>query len=63
MKGELYEVDEALLLELDRYEDVPELYLRVERTIAGEPAVIYVLRPEHGRGRPAIASGDWLRRG
>jgi gamma-glutamylaminecyclotransferase len=61
--GELYEVEEALLRELDRYEDVPELYLRVERMIGGGPAVIYVLRTEHGRGRPEIASGDWLRRG
>jgi gamma-glutamylcyclotransferase (GGCT)/AIG2-like uncharacterized protein YtfP len=57
--GELYEVGEAVLRELDRYEDVPELYLRVERAIAGEPAVIYVLRPEHARGYAAIASGDW----
>lgn len=60
--GELYEVDPALLVELDRYEDVPELYLRVERAVAGVPALIYVLRPEHARGRPVIASGDWLRR-
>jgi len=61
--GELYEVDDALLLELDRYEDVPELYLRVERVVGGAPAVIYVLRAEHTRGLPEIASGDWLRRG
>jgi gamma-glutamylcyclotransferase (GGCT)/AIG2-like uncharacterized protein YtfP len=60
--GELYDVNEALLLELDRYEDVPELYLRVEHVIAGEPALVYVLRPEHTRGLPAIASGDWRRR-
>ena len=60
--GELYEVDESTMLELDRYEDVPELYLRVERAIAGEPAFIYVLRPEHARGYAVIASGDWLQR-
>jgi gamma-glutamylaminecyclotransferase len=60
--GELYEVDEALLLELDRYEDVPDLYLRVERVVGGAPALIYVLRAEHGRGRLEISSGDWLRR-
>lgn len=60
--GELYDVDEALLVDLDRYEDVPELYLRVEHAIAGEPALIYVLRPEHARNRPVIASGDWRRR-
>jgi gamma-glutamylcyclotransferase (GGCT)/AIG2-like uncharacterized protein YtfP len=60
--GELYEVDEALLLELDRYEDVPDLYLRAERVVGGAPTLIYVLRTEHGRGRPEITSGDWLRR-
>jgi gamma-glutamylcyclotransferase (GGCT)/AIG2-like uncharacterized protein YtfP len=60
--GELYEVDDALLVELDAYEDVPDLYLRVEREISGERAFIYVLRPEHGVGRAVIASGDWLRR-
>jgi gamma-glutamylcyclotransferase (GGCT)/AIG2-like uncharacterized protein YtfP len=60
--GELYEVDEALLSELDRYEDVPELYLRVERVVAGAATLIYVLRAEHGRGRREIASGDWFRR-
>lgn len=60
--GELYEVEDALLVELDRYEDVPELYLRVERVIGGEPASIYVLRPQHGRDQPVIASGDWRRR-
>ena len=48
--------------ELDRYEEVPELYLRVEREIGGQRAFIYVLRPEHADGRPAIASGDWTRR-
>ena len=60
--GELYDVDDALLVELDRYEDVPDLYLRVERSVAGKAALIYVLRPEHANGRPAIASGDWRRR-
>lgn len=60
--GELYEVDELTLVELDRYEDVPELYLRVEREIGGHRAFVYVLRPEHARDRPAIASGDWARR-
>jgi len=60
--GELYEVDDGLLLELDRYEDVPQLYLRAEHAIGGAPAVIYVLRAEHARGRPEIASGDWRRR-
>jgi gamma-glutamylaminecyclotransferase len=60
--GELYEVDAALLVELDVYEDVPDLYLRVEREVAGERVFVYVLRPEHGDGRAVIASGDWLQR-
>jgi len=60
--GELYRVDQATLEELDRYEEAPELYLRVSRPIAGYTAQVYLLRPEHAAGRPLIASGDWAKR-
>ena len=61
--GELYALhDEQLLSELDRYEDVPELYTREQRTFGDHQAWVYVLRPEHAVGRAVIASGDWRRR-
>jgi gamma-glutamylaminecyclotransferase len=62
--GELYELadDEALLRELDCYEDAPELYARELRRFGEHEAWVYLLRPEHAAGRPPIASGDWRRR-
>lgn len=60
--GEIYSVDDGLLRELDPYEDVPELYLRVLQQIGDHACWLYLLRPEHARGRPVIASGDWKRR-
>ena len=62
--GEIYELpdDEARLRELDRYEDAPELYTRVLRTIGGHETWVYLLRQGHAQGRPVIASGDWRRR-
>jgi gamma-glutamylaminecyclotransferase len=62
VRGEIYGIDESLLRELDPYEDVPELYLRVRMNIAGHDCWVYVLRPEHARGLPVIASGDWKQR-
>lgn len=60
--GELYEVDEDTLLELDAYEGVPELYRRERvRLDDGREVVAYVLvhaPPDAVR----IASGDWRRR-
>jgi gamma-glutamylcyclotransferase (GGCT)/AIG2-like uncharacterized protein YtfP len=62
--GELYELpdDDALLRELDRYEDAPELYVRERWRFAEHEAWVYLLRPERAAGRPVIASGDWRRR-
>lgn len=59
VRGELFEIDAALLPALDRYEDVPELYERRSIEIGGQPAIAYVLHPELSRGVAVIASGDW----
>jgi gamma-glutamylaminecyclotransferase len=58
--GEVYEVDAALLAELDRFEEHPELYLRTAIALAGgDTAETYLLRPEQAVGCPVIAGGDW----
>lgn len=59
VRGELYEIDAALLESLDRYEDVPELYERRSIIMGGRDALAYVLHPELARGVGVIASGDW----
>lgn len=59
--GELYEVDQALLAELDAFEGVPTWYQRVSITLAdGSTAMTYVMRAEDARGYPPIESGDWI---
>lgn len=57
--GELYDVDAETLSRLDILEDVPELYLRVTATVAGDSVELYVLRPEHAGGGTPIPRGDW----
>ncbi len=60
VEGELYEVDDATLAELDRLEDVPALYVR--RRIAldgGGSAWIYILAPGCGLDGPVVAGGCW----
>jgi gamma-glutamylaminecyclotransferase len=61
--GELYEVDEETLRELDGFEGHPEAYWRTEIQLVDRVrAQAYLLPPERARGRPGIASGDWRRR-
>lgn len=57
--GEVYEVSDEQLGDLDRFEGVPRLYERVlVRLEDGETANAYVQRSaRHARG--IIASGDW----
>lgn len=58
--GELYAVDEATLAALDRFEEVPDAYRRVEvRLAGGAVAQGYVLSSADGGERREIASGEW----
>jgi gamma-glutamylcyclotransferase (GGCT)/AIG2-like uncharacterized protein YtfP len=60
--GELYEVADALVRQLDEFEEVPTLYERREVQIAGYIAQAYVMRRESADRAPRIASGDWCHR-
>jgi gamma-glutamylcyclotransferase (GGCT)/AIG2-like uncharacterized protein YtfP len=57
--GEIYEVDDSLIPELDRYEDVPELYQRETLEVGGMTAWAYVLPEPFAAGRPELPTGDW----
>ena len=58
--GEVYEIDAALLAELDAFEEHPTIYLRTTILLAeGGAADAYLLRAEQVAGCPQIASGDW----
>jgi gamma-glutamylcyclotransferase (GGCT)/AIG2-like uncharacterized protein YtfP len=57
--GEIYELDETLLAELDRYEDAPALYERVAREIGGHEVFVYLLPEERAVGRLELRGGDF----
>jgi len=57
--GELYEIDASLLPDLDRYEDVPDMYARRLLQVGEHQALTYVLHPELASGLRVIASGSW----
>jgi gamma-glutamylaminecyclotransferase len=61
--GELYEVDDEHLPQLDAFEDVPSLYerKRLELNVPGVGALGYVMRAETAGDARVIASGDWCR--
>lgn len=64
IRGNLLEVTDEELVELDYYESVPSLYTRETVTITKEDtgeeleAFVYVAGP--GWEHPVIKSGDWL---
>lgn len=60
--GEIYLVDEALLAELDEYEEAPAVYQRRALRVEEHDVVTYVLPERLAVGQPRIASGDWRRR-
>jgi gamma-glutamylaminecyclotransferase len=61
--GELYEVDDATLERLDRYEGHPHFYLRQAIDLeGGARAETYLLRKEQVRGGDVVLSGDWFAR-
>jgi gamma-glutamylcyclotransferase (GGCT)/AIG2-like uncharacterized protein YtfP len=67
VSGELYEVDDALLVELDRFEEVPALYERKQvaldmrslRRKKRTDVEAYLMRRERAEHAPRIASGTW----
>ncbi len=60
--GEIYELDPGLLEALDRYEEAPEVYQRVQLRVAGHDVVGYVLPAARAQGQPVLPGGDWCRR-
>jgi gamma-glutamylcyclotransferase (GGCT)/AIG2-like uncharacterized protein YtfP len=57
--GEVYEVSEACMNDLDRYEGAPGLFRREEITLAdGNTAIAYLFN-QNFSGRPRIESGVW----
>jgi gamma-glutamylaminecyclotransferase len=56
--GEVYRVDQAGLVRLDRLEDYPRLYDRILIPSPYGRAWTYVFRGQLD-GRPVIGSGDW----
>jgi gamma-glutamylaminecyclotransferase len=58
--GELYEVSDAHLGALDRFEGHPSFYVRAAIELsAGGQAEAYLLPASRARGASEIASGDW----
>lgn len=61
--GEVYEVDDRTLEELDQFEDHPRLYVRTAITLAdGRPVLTYVMSAQRAAGFPVIESGSWRER-
>jgi len=64
VKGELYRVDQACLLALDRLEGHPSFYHRAHlRLEDGRRVSAYLLLAGQAKGRSRIASGDWRAHG
>jgi len=60
IEGELYDVDDSLLAQLDRFEGHPRFYARSAVAIeGGADAQAYLLRAAQVVGRPLIPSGSW----
>jgi gamma-glutamylaminecyclotransferase len=58
--GEVWEVDDETLANLDRLEGAPDFYHRAEVCLAsGGTAEAYILDEKYGRAQPVIDSGDW----
>src|SRR5262245_17467942 len=61
--GELYEVTDEILEQLDRLEGHPRFYRRRRIRLAGGlPADVYLLTEHQIAGRRVIESGDWRKR-
>jgi gamma-glutamylaminecyclotransferase len=61
--GEVYEVDEGTLAELDRLEGHPRFYQRTPIRLADDSLVLtYLLQPAQVEGSSLIVSGRWRMR-
>lgn len=61
--GELYEIDQEILKELDRLEKHPDWYKReVIRLEGGMEAISYLMEIAEVDTKPVIESGNWRRR-
>ncbi|MBZ0120715.1 MAG: gamma-glutamylcyclotransferase [Sandaracinaceae bacterium] len=61
--GELYDVDDATLARLDRYEGHPHFYLRQPITLEhGGRAEAYLLQVDQVCGTAIVCEGDWRAR-
>jgi len=59
--GEVYEVDDSLLAQLDRAEGHPHFYCRTEILLENSETVFaYLLPLEDIIGYPKVGDGDWL---
>ena len=62
IRGEVFEVDEAILRSLDDLEGYPGYYQREDVTLAdGRRCLAYLLPASYRRLYPLIPGGDWRR--
>jgi gamma-glutamylaminecyclotransferase len=59
VSGEVYDVNSALLAQLDRFEEVPELYERKPVALIDGQIEAYVMSRDRAGGAPRIEDGDW----
>jgi gamma-glutamylaminecyclotransferase len=61
--GEIYDVDDELLVRLDRYEGTPRFYRREAIELEdGGSAQTYTLRADQVGGCAVVRGGDWCAR-
>lgn len=60
--GEVYAVDPETLVELDRYEEAPEVYRRAVIRVSGRDVFAYLLPAQLATGYPHLPHGNWCKR-
>jgi len=59
--GEIYEISDKTLKQLDTLEGHPKFYLRMEeKTWAGQFVWLYTMQASKVEGMTRVTSGDWL---
>jgi len=60
VRGEVFEVTDEVLADLDKLEGHPDWYKRTTiRLVDGSSVEAYLMEPGTVEGRPVIVSGDW----